>query len=242
MKASLIIAHYEKYSELPNTLCGLLSELDRRDVETIFIDDASLYDPKPVVAKILSSAKAPWKYERLEKRLGSRRSRGYGVSLMDPTSEIVLTLSSDIILVSPGIIEAMINSVEDGYVALPEVKNMPVAECAWENIDFFKKTVLTNWNMYAGGKAIYQGPSRPDGRLFLFCAALTKKTALELGFDGLSCDLAFSEKMKSFGVKPIWLDSFKAVHQMHPWVQHPCADLGACRFSQSCVNRGVQKL
>lgn len=240
--ASLIIANFNKERLLLNTLSALSGEVEFQWLEVIVADDHSRNDPEPVVQKVLGKIGCQFKYLRFPENVGGRVARSLACQAMDPSSRIVLTIASDVMIVSPGIVKQMLDAVSPGKVVLPEVKNIPVPHDVWKNIELYKARLLESWGMYEDGVRIYQGTKRPDHKNFLFCAAALKEDLFRCGYEHLSCDLWLDAQMRKQKLEMLWVDGFKAVHQMHNFIQHPCSEIGKCEFSDSCQRRGVRKL
>ena len=239
IEASVIIANFNKERALLNTLHALAGEVDFPEIEVIVVDDHSRNDPEPVVKKVFGD-KA--KYMRFPANVGGRVARSMACRIMDPASKIIVTIASDVMVITPGIIRAMLEAVSPGEIVLPEVKSIPVPPDVWENVQLYKDRLLESWQMYEDGIRIYQGSRRPDHKNFLFCAAALKEDLFSAGYEDLSCDFWLDAKMRKAGLKMKWMDWMKAIHQMHSFVQHPCSEIGTCEFSKSCEKRGVRQL
>jgi glycosyltransferase involved in cell wall biosynthesis len=242
VEASLIIANFNREEQLVNTLAALATEVVFPELEVIVVDDYSKNDPQPVVEKILKDIGCNFKYCRFPENVGGRKARSLATALMEPSAKMILTLAADVIVISPGIIRKMLDTVAPGVLVMPEVKSIPVPIDIYRSIELYKDRLLESWEMYDGGPKIYQGPSRPDKKFYLFCAAALKEDLFHCGYENLSCDFWFDAQIRKNGLKPKFMEDLKAIHQMHRFVQHPCSEIGTCEFTPSCEKRGVQKL
>ena len=77
---------------------------------------------------------------------------------------------------------------------------------------------------------------------YFFCTAMRKEDALATGMDKIACcDAVLDKRLRELGMQPKYIDGLKAIHQSHPWVQHPCPALSECEYSDEfrCRDRGV---
>jgi len=238
MKAAILLCSYEKNDCLPNTLNGIAMQSTTFPCQTILIDDCSPEDPEPIVCEFLPYTK----YIRLPERTGGRLTRAKYFEHIDDDVDILVMLSADVVMLQPNIIDELVRGVGERVFTMAQVKNHYVLPNSHNTWDFFRQQMLDMWDVIPGGTKIYSGSQRPDGRWYFFCGAIRKQDALDLGIHETGCcDAIVDKRMREGGFKPIFMDHLKAIHQTHPWVQHPCPVKAECEYSKefACEERGV---
>ena len=167
---SIPLATHNKNVVLPN----VLQSLARQEIafEVCIVDDCSKEDPQPIVSKFLPNAK----YKRLEKNVGCRESSGILLDMMNPATEIVVLMSSDVMPLQKNAIEELCKNVEPGVFTMAEVKDIRVGRTEHENLDVFEAHVLKHWNRFRG--KIICGSRRKKGLKMIFSRPLPKKSTV----------------------------------------------------------------
>ena len=245
MKASILLATYNKNDCLPNTLYSIARQKVSFPFEVCIVDDISIVDPEPIVRKFFdiegsktyfsgkdsnSSAltNAHAKYKKLYNHVGGQFSQSLCCDMMDKDTDIVIIQSCDVMYLQDNTIQRLCDTVKPGYFTMAIVKNIAVKPNLWEDYDEEIKPVLANWDQTQGIN-IYSGKDRPGGDWLFFLGAMTKEDLLKIDFDYRCCDVVVQQKIKEHGMQPIFLEDVKAVHQ-----KHPPADLWPCSIVDRC--------
>jgi len=227
MKASILLATYNKNECLPNTLYSISQQKTTFPVEVCVVDDCSDVDPEPIIKKFVPDAK----YKRLEKHVGLPYFQSICCELMSEDSDIVIIQSSDVMYLGNSVIQNLCDAVKPGFFSMATVKNISVGDKLYQHDILYgdtTKTFIKNWDQVQGIH-IYSGKDRPGGDWLLFLGAMTKDDMIKIDFDYRCCDVIVQQKIKEKGLQPIFLDEVKAVHQ-----KHPPADLWPCSIVDSC--------
>ena len=257
MKASILLATYNKNDCLPNTLYSIARQKVSFPFEVCIVDDISIVDPEPIVRKFfyMEGESLPsdeswhegyepfdkyWgagyaKYQRLDKHVGGQFSQSLCCNMMDEDSDIVIIQSCDVMYLQDNTIQHLCDAVRPGYFTMAIVKNIAVKPNLYEDYDEEIEPILANWDQISitanptQGINIYSGKDRPGGDWLFFLGAMTKEDLLKIDFDYRCCDVVVQQKIKERGMQPIFLDDIKAVHQ-----KHPPADLWPCSIVDRC--------
>lgn len=233
MQASILMSTFNKRDILPNVLEGIKRQEAPFDWECIVIDDASRIKPDRIIKNY------PFTYLPLTMHEGGRFAMAKGLELMNPTTEVVVLTSCDVIWLQPNILKELVNGVFNKQPTFAEVINYPVSY-RLNDWDAWAKESLTTWDKMPNGPMIYSGSRRPDGYWFFFLSAILKDDLLSLGFNQCGCDYMMDRKMRENGFKPKYLDHLKAIHQAHEWIQHPCREVDKCFYGSFCKARGIR--
>lgn len=232
MKASILLATYNKEACLPNTLRSIALQKTSFPFEVLVTDDCSLISPQQIVKTYLPEAK----FYRYPHHAGFVFSQGRGMTDMDPDSDIVVIQSCDVMYLSENVLEELCTSVTPGHFAMAHVRNVDVA-----GMTLFKSAPL-GWHLpgiihlrnkflETKGTNIYSGTQRPSGDWLLFLGAMRTEDAFRIGFHENCCDVVVQQKIKENGLKPIFRDDVFAVHQHHPWAHRwPCPVINQCSY------------
>jgi len=233
MKATLLLATFNKNECLPNVLASIARQEISFQFDVCVFDDASAEDPKPIVDKFLPR----YKYQRAQKSFGTHHSIPECFKMADEDSDVIIMMSSDVIIAEPFGIEKLCKGIGSMKVAMAEVKNIEVSPNLHKNFDDISK-VLAKWGKY---KRFYCcGPKRMG--FWLFLAALRREDFLKAGFDKLVCDRINTLRgggMKGKGFIGNCVHEVKAIHQKHAWMTHPCS-FTDCDYAASCPRRKLK--
>lgn len=236
LKASILIATYNKERELPNVLHSISRQKVDFEFEVCILDDCSRIDPKPLVDEYLTVPRKV--YSRLRQHMGDGvlRSRfkifdvtssyGYAFRLSDPSSPIVVLQSADVIWVGDNILQSFVDRMEPRQIQLCTVVNLPVnpnLHADWDGgigavIAEAEKTDSHYQGRWRGGKpGRPQGP-RQHGEWFPFLAPFYRADLADkdmLGLEECALDTHLSGRMHAHGFEPVWREDLLGVHQAH---------------------------
>lgn len=236
MKVDVLLCTYNKEMVLANTLYGLSRQKSQHEITFNIYDDASKIPPDAIIERFLPQAK----YYRAEKNSGGRHAELVGYEMLKPGGDVIVVMSSDVYLVDDNVIDEMVNNVGAGFPVLCSVANASLVPNSWEHHDVIMNQINTFWDEIYVGANVYQGPKRVDGFIFYFCAAFWHWDIVRLWEHGLGCDLQLNMAAMAFKLQHRFVDNVRAIHQGHPFVQHPCKEIGTCGLSDYCVERGVK--
>lgn len=238
MKAAILLCTHDKNDCLPNTLTGLASQQTLFETQTIILDDCSPESPEGIVREFLPGAT----YIPLKTRTGGRFTRTLFFEHLDDDVDTLMFLSSDIIMLQPRVVNDLCGCVGKKVFTMGQVKDHYVLPTAYLNYEFFRDQMLDMWDVLPGGRKIYSGTQRPDGKWFLFMGAIRRDDAVAVGMsDTGCCDAIIDKRMREYGMLPVDMDMWKGIHQAHTWVQYPCPSLSDCEYKTEfrCVERGI---
>lgn len=226
MKASILLATYNKDDCLPNTLYSISKQETTFPFETVIVDDVSLIDPEPTVRKFLPDAE----YLRLEKHVGTQFSQSRCFDFISPDSTVVVIQSCDVMYVDSKALDTICKLVVPGEFVLPEVKNVSVLPTMFESFDESISALMESYEAVEGSD-IYQGINRPKGDWLMFLGAVGKDDAMKIDFHNRCCDIAVQRRIMEVGFKPLFVNEVKAVHQKHsPADRWPCSIVDSCEY------------
>jgi glycosyltransferase involved in cell wall biosynthesis len=231
MKATLLLATFNKNECLPNVLRSIARQETTFDFQVCIFDDKSDADPKPLIDEFLPTAK----YHRSEKTFGTHHSIPECFKMADEDSDIILTMSTDVVIAQPFGVEKLCQEVDSMKVAMAEVKNIGVPYSLHQNFDEGIAPYLDKWDDY--NQFYCCGPKRMG--FCLFFAAMVREDFFTAEFDKLVCDRINTLRgagMKSKGFIPHCVHEVKAIHQKHSWTAHPCS-FAECKYAPSCPRR-----
>jgi len=227
MKPSFILTTHDKNQLLPNVLTSIAKQKTSFKFEVCILDDASKESPEEIVDEFLPSTENMIvKFYRAEKNIGGRSSVGVAYRTMsDPGSDIFITMSADIILLQPFIIEELCKNVKSKLISSATIINSPVDPKFYENFNQNAKHCLKGWTKYT---KFYSGPNRPGN--WLFCSALTTQDFIDLHFDTYTCDRQRQFTLKENHISMKHLDYLKGIHQSHHTYRNKCEALLICKY------------
>jgi len=205
------------------------------------MDDCSPQDPKLIVDTFLPGSK----YVRLDRRYGGRVTRSKDFDHLPDNTDIIFMMSSDVLLLDSDYIEKSVNLVRPGRMGMGLVRNLPVPRDYYLQPQFKKDQYTDKWNSLTKNASIYCGPDRADDLVALYAGAITVKDAISVGFkDEDCCDAVTTIKMVEHKMKAAYDRRARAIHQAHPYIQHPCPAYGGCKYQGDlhCTERGIRKL
>jgi len=230
MKASILLATYNKNSCLRNTLYSITRQKTDFPFEVCIVDDVSEEDPLPIIREMFQGSGIPYFYEQLPKHVGGQFSQSLCMGLMSPDSTIGIVQSCDVMYVQDDLLQRLCAPVRPRFFSMAGVKNILIDPEAYLYYNKVVDGVLSIWDSVKGVN-IYSGINRPGGDWLLFLGAMTREDLLKIAFDYWSCDIVIQQKIKEKGLKPVFLDEVKAVHQQHPpahlW---PCSAVDRCEY------------
>jgi len=244
MKASILMSTYNKNECLSNTLYSISKQKTSFPFEVCIADDGSKIDPEPIIRKFLPDAK----YKKYE-HIGFEFILSKGLTdLVDPTSDIVIIQSCDVLYSQPFIVEEICKSVKPNSISMAEVKCLPIKPDMFENFDNNINYYLNNWEILKG--KYYSGSRRePNNELipkhmrnkkidrkkyidyYFFLGAMFKKDLYRyVHYDICDCDCVVNYNLKFHKIKPIYMDNLKGIHQLHKRNKYPgCSLLNTCK-------------
>jgi glycosyltransferase involved in cell wall biosynthesis len=231
MKASFLLTTYNKNDCLPNVLYAMSRQQTSFLVDFCVFDDLSDVDPKSIVREFLPQAK----YQRAKKRAGGHHSIPECFKMADEDSDVIITMSSDVVIAEPFGVEKLCQGVGPMKVAMAEVKNIGIPYDLNKNFDEGIVTYLDKWDDY---KQFYCcGPERIG--FWLFFAALLRKDFITAEFDKLVCDRVNTRRkagMESGGFTIHCVHEVKSIHQKHSWIAHRCS-FAECKYASFCPRK-----
>ncbi|MHA2427329.1 MAG: glycosyltransferase [Candidatus Hermodarchaeia archaeon] len=234
MKATLLLATFNKNECLPNVLKSIARQETSFPLDICILDDASNKDPRPIVEEFLPDSK----YQRAAKPFGTHHSIPECFKMADKDSDVIVTMSSDVVIAEPFGIEKLVLGAGPMKVAMAEVKNIGVNPNMHKNFEGGIQPYLKNWKRY--GTFYCCGPKRMG--FWLFFAALLREDWITAGFDKVVCDRINTLRgagMKSKGFVGNCVHEVKAIHQKHGWTAHPCS-FDECKYAASCPRRKLK--
>jgi glycosyltransferase involved in cell wall biosynthesis len=228
MKASILLATYNKNDCLRNALYSIVQQRAPFDFEVCIVDDVSEEDPLPIIREMFNGSGVTYIYERLEEHVGGQFSQSHCMELMSPDSTMGIVQSCDVMYLQDDLLERLCKPVRPGFFSMAGVKNVSIDFDAHLHYNKVVEGIESIWDSVRGSN-IYSGIERPGGDWLLFLGAMTREDLLRIDFDYRCCDVVVQQKMREQGLKPVFLDDVRAVHQ-----QHPPAHLWPCSIVDSC--------
>ena len=228
MKASIFLATYNKGECLRNTLSSIVRQETSFPFEVCIVDDVSEKDPLPHIEEILQG-KVDFTYKRLGKHVGGQFSQSICTEIMSPDSTVAVIQSCDVMYLQEDVLEELCLAIKPGFFSMATVKNIPVdpkMHSCYTEVD----ADTLGWDQVQGID-IYSGKDRPSRDWLFFLGGMTREDLFKIDFDYRCCDVVVQQRMKEQGMRPIFLDHVKAVHQLHPpahmW---PCSIVDRCEY------------
>jgi|10_taG_2_1085330.scaffolds.fasta_scaffold03111_8 glycosyltransferase involved in cell wall biosynthesis len=228
MKASIIFSTHNKNWCLPNTLAAIARQKTTFPLEVCIVDDFSKEDPEPIIKEFLPKAK----YLRLNKHYNFIYAPNLCLDMISDDVDIILPMSSDIIMLRDDTVEQLCHRVGRKKVAFAELANLRVSENLHSNFDLYVQPLINDWENTVMTKSLYPlhvSRKIPTAWLFFLGAAL-KEDLYSIGYRENSCDAVLWQQMAKQNFDADILTSAPAVHQWHPRFDVSCGVEGTCPF------------
>jgi hypothetical protein len=224
MKVSILMATYNKFDCLPNTLVSLREQHTRHEIELCVVDDCSWLDPFPIFQKFCTTF--PLKYRRLPANVGYKHSLSYTLPLISLDTEAVILQSCDTMYGSQDLLQTLVDELKPGFCVMPETRNLPVSTDLFQYPDLLPRYLedkvidemqyFGEWGDPNSDFQFYSGPRQPDpdNRWYFFIGAILLSDLRKTHFHEICYDAAFHLDLKSIGQKMIYIPKI-AIHQKH---------------------------
>ena len=224
MKVAILIATYNKEKQLANTLCSIARQKTSFPFEVCIVDDCSKIDPEPIIREFLPDAK----YKRLKKRLGSNGGPSACLDLVSPDVDVVVLMTSDIILVGDDSLECLCERVGDQKVVFGVVLNVDIKSNFHKKMESNITYVESNWDSLMKDNFTKSSPTKPRMWRF-FLGAITKDNLSEIGYRENPCDNLMMHAMKERDYDADILAYVKSIHQDHARKTYHCPMAETCK-------------
>ncbi len=222
MKVSILMATFNKFDCLPNTIVSITNQLTTHELQLVVVDDVSLACPYGIFNSLRGTI--PLAFLPLNHHVGFKRSLSMGYAHLN--SDAVIIMSCDTMFGDRDLLQTLIDSLEPGVCTMPEVRNLPVSPDLYqfpELIPRYLNEDLIQMTKYPGDFGepsvdfqFYAGPRQPDpnNRWYFFLGAILKKDLDRTTFSEVCYDVAFHNSLKSIGMKMNYIPKV-AIHQTH---------------------------
>lgn len=226
---SIFLANHNKTEALRYTLISLARQKASFPFEVCLVDDGSERDPLPFIEDVTRDL--DFKYRRYTPGIGFPLSQGRCIELANPEANIIVVQSVDVLYLGTDTLERLVAPVEPGRFTLAGVKNIQVNPGSFATFEKFANSVNCIWNAVKGIH-VYSGSDRPGGDWLFFLGALTRGDFFRIRFPENGCDVVVQHRLKETGMKPVFLDDVRAVHQWHvPNHLFPCPIMDKCEYT-----------
>ena len=223
-KISICMATYNKNELLPNTLYAISQQdIGEHECEICIVDDGSAVDPEPIIRQYAPYAK----YKRLEPQEGFIYSAAHCMDLMSPDTDVVILMSSDVVMMQDFTIQELASHLSPRQIALAEVMDAPVAPDAWSTngLEHYSR----HWDDFMSYRACHVGRMRPNEWLF-FLGAILKEDLDEVWENRICCDAVTHQTMRTLGFDAVLLPYVRGLHQRHEKLWPECPIVPSCPF------------
>lgn len=230
IKITIAMALHNKNDCLDNTLLSIKKQKNLEDIEynLVFIDDASVTDPQPIIQRHFSEEK--YKLYRNEEPYGFEKLRGQMLNFLSDDVENIVFQSCDVIWYDENLLFKMALAIKNeslqGKVLVPgKILNLSIpTELYKQEQDFFP--LLSNLTL---DKSLYGEHKKPSyGYLKLLKKSDLKKVLDTRMFnsDG-ACDMVLREQYPKANIEMVLMDSV-VIHQKHAATIYACTSINQC--------------
>jgi len=220
IKASILIAAYEKEEELANVFTSISKQKTNFDFEVCFVDDCSYINTQPIYNSYLNIPNK--KGIRLKQHIGNRMADTSSISgfknsyhlaydLAAPESEIFIVQSADVIWGQDNLLQELVDGSKNMEIPTCRVMNMriePDLHLHWEE-------GIKRWTDFANGEGKnleYQGRSR---EVVAWLVPFTRECMNKMNYKINCGEYHITNSPIHFGYKHVYRDDLLAFHQFH---------------------------
>lgn len=210
MKASIILATYNKNEVLHNTMMGLSKQNISFPYEVCIVDDGSDISPEGIIRKYIPDDIL--KFKRFEKNVGPINAKQHSYKMASEDSDILVTMACDIIPLDYDCIERLCKGIGEKIFTIAEVNTMevdPNMYTRWDSEVEKMKGGFSGMHPYLN---VYCGSLKP-GRWYIFLGAFRREDAEDVNLFGLK-DVSYRKNLNKGRYQSVF-PMVRAMHQMH---------------------------
>ena len=209
-KISIITSLYNKNDSLRNTLTGLMKQKISVPYEICIVDDGSDVNPESIVRECIPDNIL--KFKRFEKNIGPVKATTEAYKMASKESDILVTMSGDVIILDTDGIEKLCMGVDEGVFTIGEIKTLEINFNMYDNWNSEVKRLKGIFDDLDTYNHVYCGSLKPN-RWFIFLGGFRRGDA-ERSKIFESWDVNYRGNLRKLKYKPVF-PMVKAIHQMH---------------------------